>query len=288
MMDVHGNDRVQVGIKSIGGFLMLTAFGNFPIQVLCSSLPEATHEVFVHFNRFSITKELVSILGLDDLQSGVSDSLKKILNSNMLLHYEDEDEKPFLEDNKKVEINEENELDRLLDSGQDDGLEFDLDDMLAELNFLPEEIGDPPPVSIPPDDHDDYDLDRSEWLSSSQVGSYISQYGVFQPTSTLLSTRAYGQIKMVPQAARRNIPLAIRTEKTVCISLPFKTNEKAYASGPTGTGLTELVSELINNDSADSAWFISYLRDCLVNSSYVMMEVKEVLKEDSQEQDEDW
>jgi hypothetical protein len=297
MLDVTGVDRLLVTIRSVSGFLMLMTTDNYPIAVLCSSLPDIENKVYIHFGRYVVTKNIVSQLGLNDPLSGVSSALSKLLNANMMLYHDEVEE---IDDETKIRMDqatEESELLGMMFSASshldDDGLDFDMDDMFAQLNEMEE---DEPPdkegLSVEEDTTDD-ELDNlpvkdavSFW-GTSTAGSYVSQYGVFQPTSTLLATKSIGQLVYVPQSARRKLPLVVQVEKTVCINLPFKTEREAYASGPTGTGLTELLSEISNLDSVESSWLVSYLRDCLVNSQKVMMDVKDVLKED-EDADEDW
>jgi hypothetical protein len=283
VMDISNVERLKVRVKNIAGFLMLVGPNDFPMHVLCSSLPEIDNKVYVHYSRELATKDIIAKLHLNDPAYGVSDSLKKILNSNLLLHYDDGE-------GVKQEMGEESgsehdDFDEIFASEDKDGLSFD---MTAMNDWSDSESVSEEEDSDEESDTDDEDesLGDPPWEQASSYGSFISQYGVFQPTSTLLSTRAYGQVESMPQSARRKLEHAIKIEKTVCINLPFATNNREYRSGPTGTGLSELISEIMSQNETDSAWSISYLRDCLVNSAVMMNSVKAVLKDDGD--DEEW
>jgi len=296
MRDISELDKLPVIIRSVGGFLMLTTPDGYPIQVLCSAMPEANNKIYVHFDRFCLNKTIITQLGLNDPYSGLSDSILKILTSKMQLFHEEEHipaeviEPDRDRDNLLTILEHEDYID------DGDGFDFDMDDLLDALDQNEEDLIDHLNTSIlvpeneDHEDHEDEDPPISETSSyferSSGVGSYISAYGVFHPTSTLLSTHAYGQLAFVPQALRRSIPGATRQGKTICLNLPFTTKASTYNSGVTGTGLTELLDELSNNDSVDAAWYISYIRDCIVSSVMMMNELPLVLAEG--ESDEEW
>jgi hypothetical protein len=292
-------DKLPVKLKNMGGFLMMTTVDGYPIQVLCSSIPEINNKVYLHFERRLLTKDIITRLGLTDPYSGLSDSIKKILTDKMVLYHDEKsnDSTPPTEKDTDLELMTD-WLDYAEEDDEEGGIDIDMDDLFDFLDdkVTAEEAGILPSLAAPPDiQHDeeedqegdiDDDHDGSTISRQTSVGSYVSAYGVFHPTSTLLSTKAYGQMSEVPQGRRRTIPLALRTERTVVINLPFQTQQVAYSSGESGTGLTALLDELSSVDSTDSSWFVSYIRDCIVSSAVIMGEVNIVMKETSDS--EEW
>jgi len=300
LLDVSSLDYVNVMIKNINGFLVLTTTNGFPISILCSSLPEHSNTVYLHFQQEFLTKDLINKLGLNNPYSGVSPALRKILYSNLMLFHEDEvvvDEHV----SEQLDLREEQQLQEEMNHLQeidDDGLDFDFDDIMNDIFEMEDEIPTEPNI------YDDYGhgvLEEEEvgpqllgetssvWSRPETTTSYISAYGVFQPTSTLMSTRAYGQLSLVPQNVRRSMKFKKKTERTYEIHLPFDTGEKFYESGPTGTGLTSFVADLSALETVDSVWYLSYIRDCLVNDPELMIAVKRVLEtKDIDDEESDW
>jgi len=223
VLDISTVDRIRVRIKNTAGFLMLVGPDDFPLQVLCSSLPEIENKVYVHYSRELVTKDIIAKLDLNNISFGMSDSLKKILNSNLLLHYDDGE--GVKEEMGEQSESEGDDFSDIFASNDDDGLSFDLGQMDDWSDHSQSESESESEY----DDEDSEDeLEDPPWEKASSIGSFISQYGVFQPTSTLLSTRAYGQLDSLPQSARRKLEHAVRIEKTVCINLPFKTVNSEY------------------------------------------------------------
>lgn len=299
MRDLSLIDKLPVKLKNMGGFLMMTTMDGYPIQVLCSSVPEINNKVYIHFERRLLTKDIITRLGLSDPYSGLSDSIRKILTDKMVLYHDEKSQNstPPPERDNDVELMAD-WLDYADSDDEEGGLSIEMDGLLdfledrvtsEQMGILPglEEptdwLGDEGP---PSDNESEHEREESVVSRIPSVGSYVSAYGVFHPTSTLLSTKAYGQMSEVPQGFRRNIPLAVRTERSMVINLPFSTQAPAYSSGASGTGLTALLDELSAVDSTDSSWFVSYIRDCIVSSAVVMGEISIVMKESTEE--EEW
>jgi hypothetical protein len=297
VLNVSSLDKMKVKISDQSGFLMLCTLRGHPISILCSGIPVNKELTYVHFSRTFLTQQIVDTLDLENPNFGMDSHLLKILAAKMDLYAQENVQDVKTREPEPEEDLEAMEADFAAMGLMDDGLDFS---SFLDFKDIPEDdIVDSvearqAAVNELDDDENPFDwgeepyvdpADKHIWEDLENQTSYISSHGVFRPTSTLLATYAFGNISTTPGSIRRHLKNAIRQEKTYTLVLPFKCNKEDYASGPTGTGLTELLSELMNRDDADSSWCVSYLRDMILNDNLIM---NDYIQWSKNRDDEEW
>jgi len=287
LINISSLRHMKVRISTFAGFMVLATVQGHPMLVLTSGLPNEMSTVFVHFQPTFLTKKIANTLQIEDPMLGLSDPLLRVLSSKMSL---------YTEEPLPVEDDENNILSIIagIEGYDNDDFEVDMDDIFGGLDDTKSESTEGSEIIDESDLEEEFDDDLesyvgdtyTEWEEISRLSSYISSHGVFRPTSTLLGSFAHAQIRVVQLPERRKLKKARPKEKCYGLTLPFKTRQTEYASGSTGTGLTELLDELMNSDAADSSWYVSFLRDIIINSKFIMSEYFEFIKD--AESDEDW
>jgi len=297
VLNVSSLDKMKVKISDQSGFLMLCTLRGHPISILCSGIPVNKELTYVHFSRTFLTQQIVDTLDLENPNFGMDSHLLKILAAKMDLYAQENIDTIKTREPQPEEEFEQEEADFAAMGLIDDGLDFSsfLDfEGIPEDDVIDNAESRQRQVNELDDDEDPFDwgeepyvdpADKHVWEDLETQTSYISSHGVFRPTSTLLATYAFGNISTTPGSIRRHLKHAIRQEKTYTLVLPFKCNQEDYASGPTGTGLTELLAELMNRDDADSSWCVSYLRDMILNDNLIMTDY---INWSKNRDDEDW